>query len=44
MASRMDRYYKNEIITSGRSSKNKSLYAEIETLDNYTKNKWNRYI
>ena len=36
MASRMDRYYKNELVTSGRSSKNKSLYEQIENLDNYT--------
>ena len=36
MASRMDRYYKNELVESGRSSKNKSLYDEIEKLDNYS--------
>ena len=36
MASRMDRYYKDELITSGRSSKNKSLYEQIENLENYT--------
>ena len=36
MASRMDRYYKSELVTSGRSSKNKSLYEQIENLDNYT--------
>ena len=36
MASRMDRYYKNELVASGRSSKNKSLYEQIENLDNYT--------
>lgn len=36
MASRMDRYYKSELVTSGRSSKNKSLYKQIEDLDNYT--------
>ena len=36
MASRMDRYYKNELVTSGRSSKNKSLYEQIENLENYT--------
>ena len=36
MASRMDRYYKSELETSGRSSKNKSLYEQIENLENYT--------
>ena len=36
MASRMDRYYKEELVTSGRSSKNKSLYDQIEKLENYT--------
>ena len=36
MASRMDRYYKSELVTSGRSSKNKSLYEQIENLDNYS--------
>lgn len=36
MASRMDRYYKSELVSSGRSSKNKSLYEQIEDLDNYT--------
>lgn len=36
MASRMDRYYKSELVTSGRSTKNKSLYKQIEDLDNYT--------
>lgn len=36
MASRMDRYYKNELVSSGRSSKNKSLYEQIENLENYT--------
>lgn len=36
MASRMDRYHKSELITSGRSSKNKSLYDQIKDLDNYT--------
>lgn len=36
MASRMDRYYKNEVVSSGRSTKNKSLYKQIEDLDNYT--------
>ena len=36
MASRMDRYYKNELVTSGRSSKNKSLYDQIKDLDSYT--------
>lgn len=36
MASRMDRYYKNESSTSGRSSKNKDLYKQIEDLDSYT--------
>lgn len=36
MASRMERYYKNELVNSGRSSRNKSLYEQIENLDNYT--------
>ena len=36
MASRMDRYYKDELVTSGRSSKNKSLYEQIEDLESYT--------
>ena len=36
MASRMDRYHKSELVTSGRSSKNKSLYDQIKDLDNYT--------
>lgn len=36
MASRMDRYYKSELVTSGRSTKNKSLYKQIEDLDSYT--------
>lgn len=36
MASRMDRYYKSELVNSGRSTKNKSLYKQIEDLDNYT--------
>ncbi len=36
MASRMDRYYKSELVSLGRSSKNKSLYEQIKDLDNYT--------
>lgn len=36
MASRMERYYKNELINTGRSDKNKSLYEQIENLDSYT--------
>lgn len=36
MASRMDRYNKNELISSGRSSRNKSLYEQIEDLGSYT--------
>ena len=36
MASRMDRYYKSELVSSGRSSKNKSIYEQIKDLDNYT--------
>jgi len=36
MSSRMDRYYKNELVESGRSKRNKSLYEQIEDLDNYT--------
>ena len=36
MSSRMDRYYKNELVESGRSKKNKSLYKQIEDLENYT--------
>jgi len=36
MASRMDRYHKSELVTSGRSSKNKSLYEQIRDLDSYS--------
>ena len=36
MASRMDRYHNSEFQTAGRSSKNKSLYEQIENLENYT--------
>lgn len=36
MASRMERYYKNELENSGRSSRNKSLYEQIENLDGYS--------
>ena len=36
MASRMDRYYKSELVSSGRSSKNKSLYEQIKDLDSYS--------
>lgn len=36
MASRMERYYKDELINSGRSTKNKDLYKQIEDLDNYS--------
>ena len=36
MASRMDRYQNSELQTAGRSSKNKSLYEQIENLENYT--------
>ena len=36
MASRMDRYYKDELINQGRSTKNKSLYEQIDDLHNYT--------
>lgn len=36
MASRMERYYKDELISSGRSTKNKDLYKQIEDLDNYS--------
>lgn len=36
MASRMDRYYKTELVSRERSSKNKSLYKEIGELDNYS--------
>ena len=32
----MDRYYKSELVSSGRSSKNKSLYEQIKDLENYT--------
>ena len=32
----MDRYHNRELITSGRSSKNKSLYDQIKDLENYT--------
>ncbi len=36
MSSRMDRYYKNDNISIGRSTKNKDLYKQIEDLDTYT--------
>lgn len=36
MASRMERYYKNDAITTGRSDKNKSLYEQIQDLEGYT--------
>lgn len=36
MASRMERYYKSELVNTGRSDKNKSLYKQIEDLDSYT--------
>lgn len=36
MASRMDRYSKEDTVMSGRSSRNKSLYKQIEDLDSYT--------
>ena len=33
MASRMERYYKEELVSEGRSSRNKNLYKQIEDLD-----------
>lgn len=36
MASRMDRYYKDELVEPERSYKNKSLYDQIENLDTYS--------
>ena len=36
MASRMDRYYKDELVEPERSYKNKSLYEQIENLDTYS--------
>ena len=36
MASRMERYYKNNELATGRSDKNKSLYEQIQDLDGYT--------
>ena len=36
MASRMDRYYKTELVSRERSSKNKSLYREIDELESYS--------
>lgn len=36
MASRMERYYENHELATGRSSKNKSLYDQIQNLDSYT--------
>lgn len=36
MPSRMERYYENDLLTTGRSSKNKSLYDQIHDLDSYT--------
>lgn len=36
MPSRMQKYHENELLTSGRSNKNQSLYDSIQDLDNYT--------
>lgn len=36
MASRMERYYKDELVSEGRSSRNKDLYKQIEDLDTYS--------
>ena len=36
MASRMDRYSKEEVIIAGRSTRNKSLYKKIEDMDSYS--------
>ncbi len=36
MASRMERYYKEKLVTEGRSTRNKSLYEQIKDLDNYS--------
>lgn len=36
MASRMDRYYKTELVSRERSSKNRSLYEEIDDFDQYS--------
>lgn len=36
MASRMERYYKDNELTTGRSNRNKSLYEQIQDLDSYT--------
>ncbi len=36
MPSRMERYYENDLLATGRSNKNKSLYDQIHDLDSYT--------
>ncbi len=36
MPSRMERYYENDELSTGRSNKNRSLYDQIQSLDNYT--------
>ena len=36
MASRMDKYYKNELVSNGRSTRNKSLYEKIRDMDDYS--------
>ena len=36
MSSRMERYYENDALSTGRSEKNKSLYSQIQNLDSYT--------
>lgn len=36
MASRMERYYKDELLSVGRSSRNKNLYKQIENIDSYS--------
>lgn len=35
MASRIERYYKNELSSQGRSERNKNLYKQIEDMDTY---------
>ena len=36
MASRMERYYEDKELATGRSNRNKSLYDQIQDLDSYT--------
>ena len=36
MPSRMEKYYERDVLSTGRSKKNESLYEQIQSLDSYT--------